>query len=824
MLFTRWLSRTKTNARRVQPARRSARRKATRERVSPLAAAEVLEERILLSGFQTGFIELTDVFLNEGDRYFNAGEIIAVSGATPPIAAWTAELTRFTTLKSMLEEGQHPETIDDFLTNYSPSGEGPFDFFPSADVYVIKDTGAPLPAGLKLKDVSGAPNRVIGSGGAGAFISEVVAITQPAGNLGAGRYDIVLDQSEDGFYDPSIDIVLGNGPGFAFEVVIPDEIDEIELHPVKERAATQASILGGGAVKVPGGKLSYPGFCAAFDALVAFSSKAGLIAAGLSTTAGISISQCQDLEAKYKGIAADPPDPNFTELAELREIPYDFEQYDTPFERSIQRVHNTLVEQAALADAFLTTLERFQGAEQAGEHRHLLRQLNHLDELIDRQYGPGGAQLRFYGALESLDLELRGSPVLQGEPETAALRETIKDMRRGIGGLMPVMIEKFFTDPNNPTEISPYGLQAWIRVYNGNDPFIARELPGIPQVRETLGLPPLVYQAPDAQTTGPYTAPPDETITFDAAPSTDPNGDPLTFTWDLDMDGAFDDGTGETVDHAFARPGSRLVGLKATDTDGNTDVEYVLVKIGDRTVQDVVALQHDPRILRRIDPEGNVTTLAEKAIPLSAVSRAVQLDLNEEIFILLAGDGLEETMLHHLDRNGNPLDEISRSEVEQLLGRDVGEAWDLVLDGRGDLLVIAEQPESENHLMIVRVNRAFTRASVVADDILAGRSAPPSMDLDPEGRIIVASVGDPDSDIGAELSYRYGNGGIVAVDPEDGSIEKILPAHNVRLEDGRRLYIQLTLRGRSALSDPLRLWKSPAWWNRGRSARALSAC
>ena len=40
---------------------------------------------------------------------------------------------------------------------------------------------------------------------------------------------------------------------------------------------------------------------------------------------------------------------------------------------------------------------------------------------------------------------------------------------------------------------------------------------------------------------------PERQVTFTAPAATDVNGDALTYTWDLDGDGAFDDGTGASV-------------------------------------------------------------------------------------------------------------------------------------------------------------------------------------------------------------------------------------------------------------------------------------
>ena len=55
------------------------------------------------------------------------------------------------------------------------------------------------------------------------------------------------------------------------------------------------------------------------------------------------------------------------------------------------------------------------------------------------------------------------------------------------------------------------------------------------------------------------------TVAFDGRGSTDPNQDPLTFAWDLDGDGAFDDSTSSTPTFLYASGGDVLVRLKVTD-------------------------------------------------------------------------------------------------------------------------------------------------------------------------------------------------------------------------------------------------------------------
>ncbi len=85
-------------------------------------------------------------------------------------------------------------------------------------------------------------------------------------------------------------------------------------------------------------------------------------------------------------------------------------------------------------------------------------------------------------------------------------------------------------------------------------------------------------QAPAADANGPYTVNEGTAVNLDGGGSNDPNGDPLTYSWDLDNDGQHDDATGVQVGHAFPDDGTYTVGLEVTDTLlSDTDSTTVIV-------------------------------------------------------------------------------------------------------------------------------------------------------------------------------------------------------------------------------------------------------
>jgi glucose/arabinose dehydrogenase/chitodextrinase len=60
-------------------------------------------------------------------------------------------------------------------------------------------------------------------------------------------------------------------------------------------------------------------------------------------------------------------------------------------------------------------------------------------------------------------------------------------------------------------------------------------------------------------------------VNFDAAGSSDPEGDALSYAWDLDGDGAFDDSTAQKPTYTYTAAGDYQVGLRVTDSNGATD-------------------------------------------------------------------------------------------------------------------------------------------------------------------------------------------------------------------------------------------------------------
>src|SRR6185436_3862467 len=61
-----------------------------------------------------------------------------------------------------------------------------------------------------------------------------------------------------------------------------------------------------------------------------------------------------------------------------------------------------------------------------------------------------------------------------------------------------------------------------------------------------------------------------DTVTVNGSGSSDPNGDPIAYAWDLDDDGQFDDGTTSSRTTSFGTPGNHTIRLRVADGRGGT--------------------------------------------------------------------------------------------------------------------------------------------------------------------------------------------------------------------------------------------------------------
>jgi glucose/arabinose dehydrogenase/PKD repeat protein len=148
-------------------------------------------------------------------------------------------------------------------------------------------------------------------------------------------------------------------------------------------------------------------------------------------------------------------------------------------------------------------------------------------------------------------------------------RNCIWAMLPGPGGLPdPADIQTFDAGASSPVDvkIGPDGALYYVDLAGGK----------IWRVAYSAGNHPPVAVANGTPENGP--APLD--VQFSATGSTDPDqGDTLSYAWDLDGDGEFDDSTDASPSYVYAEPGIHVASVRVTDPDGASDANAVEIQV-----------------------------------------------------------------------------------------------------------------------------------------------------------------------------------------------------------------------------------------------------
>jgi PKD repeat protein len=70
------------------------------------------------------------------------------------------------------------------------------------------------------------------------------------------------------------------------------------------------------------------------------------------------------------------------------------------------------------------------------------------------------------------------------------------------------------------------------------------------------------------------------TVAFDGTESSDPEGNPLSYAWDLDGDRVYDDSTAAKPSYTYDTSGSYTASLRVTDSQGASDTDSVTISVG----------------------------------------------------------------------------------------------------------------------------------------------------------------------------------------------------------------------------------------------------
>ena len=119
------------------------------------------------------------------------------------------------------------------------------------------------------------------------------------------------------------------------------------------------------------------------------------------------------------------------------------------------------------------------------------------------------------------------------------------------------------------------------------------------------------------------------TVQFNASGSSDPDpGDTLTYSWDLDGDGAYDDSTQQQPSFTYTQAGVYQVGLKVTDPQGASATDTVAISAGNTPPVPTITRPLSSQKWAVGDPiafRGSATDAQDGTLPASALSWSVLL-------------------------------------------------------------------------------------------------------------------------------------------------------------------------------------------------------
>ena len=113
------------------------------------------------------------------------------------------------------------------------------------------------------------------------------------------------------------------------------------------------------------------------------------------------------------------------------------------------------------------------------------------------------------------------------------------------------------------------------------------------------------------------------TVQFNGSGSSDPEGTPLSYAWDLDNDGSFDDGNAVTTSHTFNSPGNFTVRLQVTDAGSATGTDSEVISVGNSPPTPVISTPTAGttwKVGDLINFSGSATDPQDGALPASALT------------------------------------------------------------------------------------------------------------------------------------------------------------------------------------------------------------
>ena len=493
--------------------------------------------------------------------------------------------------------------------------------YPATDVYIIP-TGS-VQYGQELRDAGGeGPNTIVGTG-SGAYLGELIAVTTPSGTLGDGDFDVVFDTCQDGMVDTA-DTIFSN----VIHVDVPDgQVPPVDpsLRRMKDAAREEYAswikthmaltlLFKLDDAKAIAGCLLAPNPACLLEVLAVIQDVDHSRAPFEDWIEGIVLGEVMQTAKKWGAIWKDPADPDFDTLPTLTtpatpEIPAS----GRPVSDAVGALAEPLGREAVLTEELLHALERYQGAQEAGDAQWALVQARAVRDVADAL----GAHL----ADDSAAQDLRDAMTPRIDALVAAAEEGEAVVRRiQTQGLDPDEQRRLANQGLSPAEITgvekAYVAQGALRapdpavLRDTLDDLVAARAETRAALEETVaGWSDLVEALeqqtddvfPHATAGGPYRTTGNGSVHLDAtASSAGRDGARIvSAAWDLDGDGQYDDASGFSVDATVAT--TRTVAVRVTDQDGNASVDLTHVSRtdGDR-----------PPVVSAATPAAAVTVMA----------------------------------------------------------------------------------------------------------------------------------------------------------------------------------------------------------------------
>jgi len=560
--------------------------------------------------------------------------VMVVAPAQPAAAASYNQLT-FADGAEFQVFGANGAVIIDGVIAYDDGciyDEGVKDFFyPATDVYLVP-TRSVGGYNDKLVDAGGEGPNTIVAFSSGIFLDETIAFTSPAGKLGEGEYDVVYDTCQDGFFN--------EGDELFSEVVIvemPETLPSASpaIAQIKDRAREQyaswlqthtiiTALFAADKAKeiLSCILLPNPGCLLAVFAHLEDEGQIG--ARQAAEIQDLASALIMNVAKNHGAIWKDPPDEDFDVLPVLeRPVDGDVPDAGQPVVDSLTTTLPALADEAALTDALLHAMERYQGAQAAGDGDWALAQARAArdlsgvlaDHLTD---STALADLRTAVAASSTELDQRFA---EGRAFANRVRTT---------GFSPdeerVLTNLGFSQPAI-NDLEGQQVQAGHVVgYSSQD--LVDQLDQVLAARAEMAASLVASAAtwdelvttlesadrtlPAADAGGPYAVTGGGAVTLDGSGSRAATGAALTtYEWDLDADGAFDDATGASPTATFPTEGGQLVSLRVTDDQGRQAVAHAHVAVtgGDQ-----------PPVVTSTEPAPAVSVEVEQPLNLGVVA------------------------------------------------------------------------------------------------------------------------------------------------------------------------------------------------------------